>query len=109
VSKLAEILEGKVRAVPKTTEREVFSFEWVRTGNGFRLELRNGQFAELQNHLTKWTISAKIGDRNFRGERPDIESAFKAIDRIVYQEAKEDWIKIRCRNVLDTFQGDLKI
>jgi hypothetical protein len=74
-------------------------------GAGFQVLLPDGDFLELKPESGNWALGARLNEKNYKGTRPDIETAFKVLDRLLWINRKELWSKVRCGTVLNEFQG----
>lgn len=62
----------------------------------------------LNEESGKWTMRAFIHGKHYSGERPTLELAFKATDRLLYEKAKEYWLKSTCHEVVKEFSSILE-
>lgn len=84
-------------------------YVWEKFDLGYRVIFPDNDFAELQpiEDGPKWEMKTNLGGMNFSGIRPSLEIAFKVVDRLIWVNKKDVWSKIRPREVLNEFQGDL--
>lgn len=81
-------------------------YHWQKAVGGYKVAWPGGLI-----HLTigdnKWMIKAKISDTFYGGERLSLEAAFKTADKLMYEHARDIWLKCSASTVLREFQGDL--
>jgi hypothetical protein len=84
--------------------------DWFATNDGYYLECepvnaRLEMLAETFSLDTKtvWQMRVRIGNQWYRGERPTLEEAFKAADRLIYEKAKDVWLKSKATAVTSKF------
>lgn len=92
----------KARAIPRRTRDE---FVWEENANGFILRLPNKQYAKLIK-FDNWKIDAILNNKAFKGERPTLEEAFRALDKVIHRETDGIWTKINPRVIIREFSGD---
>lgn len=82
-------------------------YTWVREENGvFGLVIGEDVFFIWEEHGT-WIMTAKIGDKHFRGERRTLEDAAKASDRLLYKNLPKVWTVTDARVIINPWRGDL--
>jgi uncharacterized metal-binding protein len=101
-------------STPKKKEKQSpYKHAWVRDDNGlygliigedvfFIWEARGGVWNKIL-----WKMSASIGGKKYRGERPTLEEAAKASDRLLYKNLPHVWTVTDARAIIDPWRGDL--
>ena len=54
-----------------------------------------------------WTMAVVIDGKRYLGNRPTLEEAFKATDRLIYQHARKYWLRMDSRVIMEPWKGDL--
>jgi hypothetical protein len=52
-------------------------------------------------------MAVKINGKNYVGNRPTLEDAFKATDRLIFLHTKDIWAKSDASAVLESWKGVL--
>jgi hypothetical protein len=89
--------------------------EWFAANGGYFLQCEPVD-ARLEETVTEfrlttpivWQMKVRIGTQWYKGTRPTLEEAFKAADRLIYEKAKDVWLKSKATAVTSNFAGILE-
>jgi hypothetical protein len=56
----------------------------------------------------KWIMAVKLNGQKYVGERPTLEAAFKATCNLIYKHAREFWLRMNSKAVIEHFSDFLK-
>ncbi len=56
----------------------------------------------------KWIMAVKLNGQKYSGERPTLEAAFKATSNLIYKHAREYWLRMNSKVVIEHFSDFLR-
>lgn len=80
---------------------------WYPLESGFALECFNVS-ARLQPRGAVWEMLVVVSGQRYTGQRPTLEDAFKAADRLIYEKAKDVWLQSKCTAAIAPWVGTLE-
>jgi hypothetical protein len=84
---------------------------WNKIKDGYQLV--KGDSGELIAYLIDTKEGVKMAfhwdGKVYKGFRPKWDEAFITLDRLIYQKAKDVWLRSDCHVVLERWQGDLNM
>ena len=88
--------------IPKGKRQYAREYHWTEISpDKYELTLPTGR-AKLSKLEEIWEVRLKLED-DFIGTRPTLEEAFRTVDKMIYDRAKNYWLKMRCHVVLEKF------
>ncbi len=73
---------------------------WRQEGAAWVLKPGGSVEARLAPEGARWGMRLAVLGKTFYGTRDTMEEAFKALDGLLYQEAKKVWLKSNCTAVI---------
>ena len=80
---------------------------WQVSGDGYAFKPCETVQAMIMPDGTGWKMDGRIYGKHYTGTRGTLREAFIAMDRLLYEQAKDLWLKSKCTVVLQPWQGDL--
>ena len=88
-----------------TVEHPVL-YRWAQMLDSYTFEAPNVD-ARLTHQGDVWFMAVKINGKNYVGNRPTLEDAFKATDRLIFLHTKDIWAKSDSSALLEPWKGVL--
>lgn len=95
-----------VITTPVKARPDVYKYRWLAGSDGYTLDL-DGLTARIWTVAGVWNAQVVVGEKRYLAARPTLEAAFKDTDGLIYRNRPECWATTDCREILNTFKGDL--
>lgn len=81
---------------------------WRQVGDAYIFTPQPEVSATLAPEAGRWLMLVTLGKQTYRGVRDTLEEAFKATDSLLYEKAKDAWLKSLCAAVIAPWAGKLE-
>lgn len=100
------MIKPRKRRQPKPVEKD--HTHWQETSAGYFLALGPVD-ARLTRLADGWQMRVRIHGQWHKGTRPTLEAAFKAADHLLYEKAKDVWLKSKCTAAIAPWAHTLEV
>ncbi len=77
-------------------------------GKAFTYAPSPNVWATITEIEEKWIMAVKLNGQKYSGERPTLEAAFKATSNLIYKHAREYWLRMNSKVVIEHFSDFLR-
>ena len=97
-----------VKEPAKKAKASPYTYAWVKDANGrFILEVGVDTFY-IWEQAGFWHATAHIAGQSYHSERPTLEEAAKAVDRLLYKKFPRVWTQTDARAIIRPWAGNIE-
>jgi hypothetical protein len=84
-------------------------YTWVKDDNGRFVLVVGVDTFYIWEQAGYWYATAHIDGQSYHAERPTLEEAAKAADRLLYKKLPKAWTVTDARGIISPWKGDLNL
>lgn len=99
-------------SVPEKVSKKVSPYKhtWIQETDGsYTIRVGVLFLARLYQFNDLWRMAVRVNGKTYRGERPTLEDAAKAVDRLLYKNLPKEWTVTDARCIIGPWRGDLNL